>query len=47
MVSKKLLPLMRNETSVPHIPIAITIMTIPMFQMAILPSFLKSLASRG
>jgi len=47
MLRRKYLPWIRNVTSATHITIAITTILFFMFQMAILPSFLKFLASEG
>ena len=43
----KYLPWMRSEMSATHIAIAIAIMILFIFQMAILPSFLNYVASGG
>ena len=47
MICEKYLPLTRNTTSVTHTHIAITITVFSLFQMAILPSFLKVLFRDG
>jgi hypothetical protein len=47
MVRRRYLPWIRSATSATQITIAIAIILFFMFQMAILPSFLKFLVSKG
>lgn len=47
MICRKYIPTMRNAMSVSHMPIDIITTTICLSQTAILPSFLKRLASGG
>jgi hypothetical protein len=47
MICRRYLPLMKSEMSIAHMPIAIAITIFALFQMAILPSYLEHIASKG